>query len=350
MTSPPPIETPEATPPAGRLVRFRSLMLIAPIFALLAIILVLIIIKQPSFTEPGVFLAFLRRAAPLMILAAGQLFVIAAGEFDLSVGSAITVLVVVAAKLIDNDPSLVIPVIALLFVLGIVIGVVNGVITTKLLVPSFITTLAMLLILDGAVWLWTGGSPRGGLPPEFRQVGRQGIDGVPGIGQIPYSVIVMVVVGAVAWYLLHRSRYGRQVLAVGGNERAAALSGVPVDRIRIWAFVISAIAAVIAGILLGGFGGVSADTGTGYEFQAIVAVVLGGAALGGGTGSVIAAMAGALTLEALFTLLNLHGISGALEQTVQGIVVILALSVPAARALSLRLSTRRGPAGPPAPT
>ncbi len=344
-----PVETPpEAAPPPGRMTRYRSLLLVAPIFALLVIILVLIIIKQPSFTEPGVFLAFLKRAAPLMILAAGQLFVIAAGEFDLSVGSAITVLVVVAAKLIDNDPSLVIPVIGVLFLLGIVIGVVNGVITTKLLVPSFITTLAMLLILRGAVWLWTDGSPRGGLPPEFRQVGRQGIDGVPGIGQIPYSVIVMIACGALAWWLLHRSRYGRQVLAVGGNERAAHLSGVPVDRVRIWAFVISAISAVIAGILLGGFGGVSADTGTGYEFQAIVAVVLGGAALGGGTGSVTAAMAGALTLEALFTLLNLHGVSGALEEAVQGIVVILALSVPAARALYIRLSNRRGPAEPPA--
>jgi ribose transport system permease protein len=106
--------------------------------------------------------------------------------------------------------------------------------------------------------------------------------------------------------------------------------------------------AVVAAILLGGFGGVSARTGAGYEFQAIVAVVLGGAALGGGTGSVVAAMAGALTLEALFTLLNLHGVSGALEDTVQGIVVILALSVPAARLALSRLSTRRARGRPAA--
>jgi ribose transport system permease protein len=341
-------ETVARRPPVAR--RFGSLLLAVPIFGLLAILFILIVLKQPSFTDPDVFLAFLKRAAPLMILAAGQLFVIAAGEFDLSVGSAMTVLVVVAARLIDSEPSAVWPVIALLFGLGALIGLVNGLVTTKLLVPSFITTLAMLLILDGAVWLWTDGSPRGGLPDEFRNIGRTGIEGVPGLGQLPWSVLVLIGFGVFAWWLLHRSPFGRQVLAVGGNERAAALSGVPVDRVRIAAFVISAMSAVVAGILLGGFGGVSANTGTGYEFQAIVAVVLGGAALGGGTGSVAAAMAGALTLESLFTLLNLHGISGALEYTVQGVVVILALSVPAARLLASRLFDRRGHGETPAAT
>jgi ribose transport system permease protein len=326
----------------------RRLLAIPPIFAVLVILLVLIVIEQPAFTQPGVFLAFLKRAAPLMILAAGQLFVIASGQFDLSVGSLITVLVVVAARLIDNDPAAVWPVIALLFLIGACVGMVNGLITNKLFVPSFITTLAMLLILDGAVWLWTEGSPRGGLPPEFRNIGRTGIEGVPGIREIPWSVLVLLGFGAAAWWLLHRSPYGRQVLAVGGNDRAAALSGVPVDRVRIIAFVISATSAVVAGILLGGFGGVSAATGRGYEFQSIIAVVLGGAVLGGGRGSVPAAMAGAMTLVALFTLLNLHGISGALEDTVQGVIIILALSIPAARLYLSRLSTRRGrrqPAG-----
>lgn len=341
--------TDAATQPRSlRARRFGGFLLAAPIFGLLAILIALIMIKQPSFSEPEVFLAFIKRAAPLMILAAGQLFVIAAGEFDLSVGSAMTVLVVVAAKLMDSDPSKVIPVMGVLIVLGALIGLVNGLITTKLFVPSFITTLAMLLMLDGAVWLWTDGAPRGGLPEEFRNIGRKGIEDVPGIGQLPYSVLVLIGFGAAAWWLLHRSRYGRQVLAVGGNVRAAQLSGVPVDRVKIMAFVISAMSAVVAGVLLGGFGGVSANTGQGYEFQAIIAVVLGGAALGGGTGSVPAAMAGALTLEALFTLLNLYGVSGALEDTVQGIVVILALSVPAARLFFSRFPNRRGRPAPAA--
>ena len=98
-----------------------------------------------------------------------------------------------------------------------------------------------------------------------------------------------------------RSDFGRQLIATGDNERAARLSGVRVDRVRILAFVLSGALAAVAGILLGGFGGVSAQVGQGLEFDAITACVLGGVVLGGGRGSVVAAMAGALTLEALFT-------------------------------------------------
>jgi len=104
------------------------------------------------------------------------------------------------------------------------------------------------------------------------------------------------------------------------------LSGVRVDRVRIMAFILSGSLAAVAGILLAGFGGVSAQVGQGLEFDAITACVLGGVVLGGGRGSVVAAMAGALTLEALFTWLNLQGISGALEDTVQGVIIIAAVS------------------------
>jgi ribose transport system permease protein len=253
------------------------------------------------------------------------------GEYDLSVGSLITVVVVVAARLIDGDQGATWPVIALLFLLGAIVGVVNGLVTTRLRVPSFITTLAMLLVLSGAVFLWTDGAPRGVLSDDFRAIGRGGFEDVAGLNQVPYSVLLLLVVAAGAIWLLHRSRYGKQVLAAGGNPRAARLSGIGVENVRTIAFVLSATSAVIAGILLGGFAGVSAQVGTGYEFQAITAVVLGGAVLGGGRGSMTAAMAGALTLQALFTLLNLYGVSGALENTVQGVIVIAAVAFAAWR-------------------
>jgi len=192
-------------------------------------------------------------------------------------------------------------------------------------VPSFITTLGMLLILNGAVFLWTGGAPRGALADNFRSIGRQGINGIPWIEQLPWSVILLFVIGG-ASVLLMRSDFGRQLIATGDNERAARLSGVRVDRVRIMAFVLSGTLAAVAGILLAGFGGVSAQVGQGLEFDAITACVLGGVVLGGGRGSVVAAMAGALTLEALFTWLNLQGISGALEDTVQGVIIIAAVS------------------------
>jgi ribose transport system permease protein len=308
----------------------RSLMSTGTIFVLLLILWVWITILNPTFAEPGPFLAYLKRSAPIVILAAGAYFVLVSGNFDLSVGSLVTVMVVVAARLIDGDPSKTWPVIILLLVMGAAVGVINGFISTILRVPSFITTLGMLLILNGAVFLWTGGAPRGALSDNFRSIGRKGIDGVPWIEQLPWSVLLLFAVGAGS-VLLMRSDFGRQLIATGDNERAARLSGVRVDRVRILAFVLSGVLAAVAGILLGGFGGVSAQVGKGLEFDAITACVLGGVVLGGGRGSVVAAMAGALTLEALFTWLNLQGISGALEDTVQGVIIIAAVGFAAYR-------------------
>ena len=313
-------------PASSRGERLRKALIgTAPIFLVLIVLLVWITIENPNFVEPPVFLAFLKRSAPLIILAAGQYFVIVSGEFDLSVGSLITVVVVVAARLIDGDPSKTWPVIALLLALGVAVGLLNGLITTRLRVPSFITTLGMLLILSGAVFLWTGGAPRGALADNFREIGRLGIEDFPVLEQLPYSVIIMLILGGGAIVLM-RAGWGRRLLAVGDNEDAARMSGVSVENMRTLAFVLSGVSAAVAGILLGGFAGVSAQVGQGLEFEAITAVVLGGVVLGGGRGTVLAAMAGALTLQALFTLLNLQGVSGALEDTVQGIIIIAAVA------------------------
>jgi ribose transport system permease protein len=313
-------------PADSRAERMRKALIgTAPIFLVLLVLIVLIIIENPNFVEPPVFLAFLKRAAPLVILAAGQYFVIVSGEFDLSVGSLVTVVVVVAARLIDGDPGNTWPVIALLLAMGAAVGLANGLITTRLRVPSFITTLGMLLILSGAVFLWTGGAPRGALADNFREIGRLGIEDFPVLEQLPYSVMIMLALGAGAIVLM-RAAWGRRLLALGDNEQAARLSGVRVENMRTVAFILSGLSAAVAGILLGGFAGVSAQVGQGMEFEAITAVVLGGVALGGGRGTVLAAMAGALTLEALFTLLNLRGVSGALEDTVQGVIIIAAVA------------------------
>ncbi len=305
-----------------------------PSVAVLVVLLVAIALANPYFLEPPGFLAFVKRAAPLVILAAGQYFVIAAGEFDLSVGALVTVEVVVAARLIDGDESATWPVIALLIGIGVLVGLVNGLVATALRVPSFIATLGMMLVLSGAVFLWTGGAPRGALSESFRAFGRTNI------GPVPWSVLILLAVG-VAALLLMRADFGRTLIAAGDNPDAAAMSGVRVGRVKVVAFVLSGFAAAITGILLGGYAGVSAQIGQGLEFQAITAVVLGGVALGGGRGSVLAAMAGAFTLEALFTLLNLHGVSGALEYTVQGLIIIAAVAAGTVRLPHLRVPRSR---------
>lgn len=322
-----------AQAPAGSRGRqiVRAMLGTAPVFIILVALLAWITIENPNFTNPPVFLIFLRRAAPLMVLAAGQLFVILTGEFDLSMGALITLVVILAGGLIDGDPALTWPIIALLLLLGVVVGLVNGLITTRLGVPSFITTLGTMLIMNGFALWWSGGTPKGSLPENFRQWGRLSIEDVPVITQLPYSVLVMIGVGAICTWLLHGSAFGKQILATGGNPRAAFFSGVDVYRMRTLAFVISAVCAVIAGILLGGFSGVSPNAGGGYEFRAISAVVLGGAVLGGGRGGVIPAMAGALTLEALFTLLNLLGLPNPISDAFQGVIIIAAIGFAAFR-------------------
>jgi ribose transport system permease protein len=307
-----------------------ALRAIPVVWVLLIVILAWVSIENPNFLTPEGFLAYLKRAAPLAILAIGAYFVLASGEFDLSVGSLVTVVVVVAARLSDGDPANTIPVFAVLLAIGLAVGLFNGVCTTLLRVPSFIVTLASLLMLNGAVFLWTGGAPRGALADNFREIGREGITGIPVIEEIPYSVIVLAVFAGFAFWLA-RGAYGRRVLAVGDNDRAAALSGIAVSRVRIAAFVISAISAVIAGIILGGFAGVTAQVGIGLEFQAITAAVLGGTVLGGGRGSVTGAIGGALALEALFMLLTLLAVDDALQQTFTGIIIVGAVAVAAFR-------------------
>jgi ribose transport system permease protein len=309
----------------------RALLAAAPVFIVLFGLLIWITIENPNFTNPNVFLIFLRRAAPLMILAAGQLFVIVSGEYDLSMGALITLVVILAGDWIDGDPALTWPIIAVLLLIGALVGLVNGVITTRLGVPSFITTLGMMLILSGFALWWSGGTPKGSLPDNFRQWGRTGIEDFPVINQLPWSVVIMWIVMIVCTWLLHVTSFGKQVFATGGNPRAAFFSGVNVPRVRTLCFVISSVTAVIAGILLGGFSGVSPDAGGGYEFRAISAVVLGGAILGGGRGMVIPAMAGALTLEALFTLLNLLGLPNPIRDVFQGAIIIGALGIAAFR-------------------
>jgi ribose transport system permease protein len=270
---------------------------------------------------------FLKRATPLAILSSGQLFVLVAGGFDLSVGSLITLTVIGASMLSNNDAGATWWVIALLFVLGAAVGLVNGLVVVFLRVPSLIATLGMMITLTGVSLLWSGGAPKGYLTDSFRVFGRYNIPGVPLINILPVALIVLVVVVGLLWWLAHHTNYGRLLLAIGDNPRASLLAGVPIDRVRILAFVVSALSGTVAGILLGGFSGVSPDAGNGYELQAITAAVLGGAQLLGGRGSVPATVAGAVTLIAIFTLLNFLGLPNPLRSAVQGVILIGAVAL-----------------------
>jgi ribose transport system permease protein len=288
-------------------------------------------IRQPIYLEPAGLMNFLRRAAPLAILASGQLFVLTSGGFDLSVGSLVTLTVIGGSMLTANDPANTWWTIGFLYAVGLAVGLLNGVIVAYLRVPSIIATLGMLLSVNGAAMLWSGGAPRGYLPDNFRMFGRLVFHDVPIIGIFPLAIAVLAVVGALAYWGLHWTVFGRWVFAVGDNPRAAELAGVRVNLVRVAVFVISALSAITAGIMLGGFGGVSVDVGLGLELQAVAACVVGGVQLMGGRGSLVGAVAGALTLFALFTLLTLLGLPQPLKDTAQGLILIAAVAIGAWR-------------------
>lgn len=295
------------------------------VFLLLVIVLVTIGILNPNFAEPGQIMRFIQRVAPVAIIAIGQFFVIVSGEFDLSQGSLITAQVVIAGNLVGQDESRTIPVMLLMFVFGAAIGLINGLITTLLKVPSFIVTLGMMLALLGSILWWTGGAATGNPADNFRAIGRGGIKDVPIIEFLPWSALVLAVWLAIAIWLTKRP-LGKQMVAVGDNATAAHFAGVRTWWVTTRAFMISSTSATVAGILLVGYAGVHPSVGRGYEFIAITAVVLGGVVLGGGRGWVVAAVAGAFVLEALFLLITIAGVPSTMRDTVQGVIIIAAVA------------------------
>jgi len=311
-----------------RLAMMRHVNLAVVVFLALYVAIGLL---QPNYFEPAGVMNFLRRAAPLAILAAGQVFVLVSGGFDLSVGSLVTLTVIGGSMLTANDPSNTWWAIGVLYCIGLAVGLINGAVVAYLRTPSIIATLGTLLSVNGVAMMWSGGSPRGYLPENFRMFGRFVFHDVPLVKIFPLGVLVLAVVAVLAWWGLHATVFGRKVFAIGDNARASQLAGVRVDAVRIAAFVISAMAAVTAGIMLGGFGGVSVDVGLGLELQAIAACVVGGVQLMGGRGTVVGAISGALTLTALFTLLTLLGWPQPLKETAQGMILIIAVALGAWR-------------------
>lgn len=312
-----------STPGSAR----RRLLQINPVYVLLVALLVAIVLLNPAFMEPQGYMNYLKRAAALAILSGGALYVIVAGGFDLSVGAMMTLTVIGSSMLASNDPNSTYWIIPLMLGIGALVGLINGLVVSYLRVPSLIATLGMMITLTGVAFVWSGGAPRGYLPDTFRFFGRFNITGVPLVNIFPVAIICLVVLGLILWWGMHRTNLGRMIHAIGDNQRAARLAGVPVERVRITAFIVSSMSAVVAGVILGGRAGVSVDIGSGYELQAITAAVLGGAQLLGGRGSVPAAMAGALALEAIFTLLNLLGLPQPVRQVVQGLILIGAVAL-----------------------
>ena len=309
---------------------------IPPVYPVFFIIFLAVMFLNPTYqTLPGIF-TFLRRVAPLAILTIGQMMVLASGGFDLSIGSIVTLVIIGSSMTLNNDPDRALTSILFMYGIGIAVGLTNGLVVSFLRVPSLIATLGMALLVKGVALYWSGGAPRGYFTDNWRFLGRGYFENVPLIGQFPASLLILIIVAVITYYIFHKAIFGKQVLAIGDNVRAAQLSGVKVHRARILVFLISALCAVTGGILLGGYGGIGTNVGEGFEMQSIAAAVVGGTLLLGGKGSVPEVIFGAFTLEALFALLNLLGLPKPYRDAVQGLIIIGAVAY-----ISLRTRRQR---------
>ncbi|MCJ7734365.1 MAG: ABC transporter permease [Anaerolineales bacterium] len=304
---------------------------IPPVYPIFLAVAIGVSQLNPNFATVDGIMAFIRRSAPLVILVMGQMFVLASGGFDLSQGSVVTLTIIGSTLIMYNNDEYTYISIAIMLGIGILIGLANGFVVAYLKVPSLIATLGMLLLVKGGGLYWTGGAPKGYLSETYRFIGRGYIENVPILGRFPVSGIVLLVVGTILIVLFHKTNLGKQILAIGDNAQAAKLSGIKVRQIRMIAFVISAITAIIAGILIGGYGGSSIEAGQGMEMQSVSAAVIGGVLLLGGKGSVYDVAFGALTLEAMVSLLNLLGLPKPYRDAVQGLIIIGAVAYAALR-------------------
>jgi len=300
---------------------------IPPVYPVFFIIFIVLGILNPTkYQSASGIMTFLRTASPLAVLAIGEMFVLASGGFDLSVGAIVTFVVLVSSKLLANDPANALSTILIMFAFGLLIGLVNGFVVSFLKVPSFITTLGMMLLVRGGALYYIGGAPQGYLTDNWRAFGRNYIQNVPFFGRVPYALIILIVLSIITYIMFSRTNYGKQIVAVGDNVLASKLSGVRVKLVRVVTFMVCSTLAVAGGIMIGGYGGVNVTIGEGLEMQAIAACVVAGVLLGGGKGSVPNVIFGAFTLQAIVNLLNLMGLPKPYTDAVQGLIIIGAVA------------------------
>ncbi|TFZ41097.1 ribose ABC transporter permease [Soehngenia longivitae] len=289
----------------------------------LVLIVIVVSILSPNFFTKDNLLTVLRQTSINAIIAAGMTFVILTAGIDLSVGSILGFSGAICAYLLTNGTNVILAFLAAVLV-GAVFGLFNGVVITKGKVQPFIATLATMILLRGATMVFTNGKPiavKGeSATNTLRYIARGEILG------IPVAVVMMIVVFIICYHILHNTKYGRHVYAVGGNEQAALLSGVNTDRVKMLAYMISGILASIAGIIvLSRLSSAQPTAGDGYELDAIAAVVLGGTSLAGGQGMILGTVVGAMIIGILNNALNLLDVQSYYQMIVRAIVILIAV-------------------------
>ena len=293
---------------------------LAPLIALVLISIVLTFLS-PDFLTLNNILNVMRQVSINALIAFGMTFVILTGGIDLSVGSILALSSVLIAGWITAGMD---PVLATLLGIGVggVMGLINGVVIYQGRVAPFIATLATMTIFRGLALVVTDGRPVTGLHSDFFSM----LGGGYVASLVPVPVIWMLVAFAVLWFVLRKTTFGRHVYAIGGNEEASLISGVRVSQIKPAVYALSGALSAMAGVILTSrLNSAQPNAGSGYELDAIAAVVLGGTSLAGGRGWIVGTLIGALLIGVLNNGLNLLGVSSFYQQVIKGAVILLSV-------------------------
>lgn len=277
-------------------------------------------IASPRFLSSNNLFTIARQVSMLGIASIGMTFVILIAGIDLSIGSVITVVNIVAAYLMVNRGMSMTSAVILSLILSVLIGLLNGFLISTVGISAIIATFATQIVFEGAGYLISGGTPIYGFDERFKVIG-QGY-----VGPIPVPVIIMIICFALGSFILNKSYFGRYFYAVGGNEEASKLSGIRVGFIKYLVYALSGLFAGLAGIvMLSRTNSAQPTAGIGYEFDVITCVVLGGVSVSGGYGKMSNVVAGVLIIGILTNGMVLLNVSTYMQMVVKGIVLALAV-------------------------
>ena len=290
----------------------------------LIILMAVITIINSNFLTANNLLNLLLQVTSNALIAFGMTFVILTGGIDLSVGSILALSSALTAGLLGSGMPVTLAILISL-ILGCILGMMNGLLISYGKLAPFIVTLATMTIFRGATLVYTNGNPiTKGLSDTFlfQFLGQGYIVG------IPFPVIIMFIVFIVLYVLIHKTAFGKSVYAIGGNEKAAYISGVKLNKVKIIIYSISGIMASISGLIITSrLSSAQPTAGASYEMDAIAAVVLGGTSLSGGKGRILGNLIGALIIGVLNNGLNIIGVSAFWQQVVKGVVILIAVLI-----------------------
>ncbi|RVI68654.1 ABC transporter permease [Sinorhizobium meliloti] len=304
---------------AAKAALVRALKQYGGIFLSLVMLCIVFSFFNPRFMTVVNFMNILQQVAVVAIAAFGMTWVILLGEIDLSVGSIIAVAGMVGAQCFAFGMGFV-PAIALTLAAGALMGMLNGVLTAKLLLPSFIVTVATMGIYRGMVSLPTNGAPAMIENETWTAIGTERFLGLP---IIIWVVAVLFVINQI---VLSKTSFGRRAYLTGGNREAAVYSGIKVDRLKILIFMIAGVMAAISGVLLSSrLFSAQTNAGMSYELDAIAAAVLGGTSLAGGVGTMVGTLIGALIIGVMNNGMNMLSVPYFYQLIVKGLVILVAV-------------------------